>query len=297
MEKEGYYIAVGAFVMLAVGLLIMFIAIISGRGPEKQMQRYEIRFTGSVAGLDVGGEVRYLGVKVGKVAAIRLVPDKPREVSVIIDVDDRVPIYGNTVATLQLQGITGISFVELRKEGPGREPLPAPPPDQLPQIKAANSELEQLARSLPELLDSADAVMDRVSDVLSDQNIARISTLIHQLSRTAEGLPALVARIDDTLREFQFAARDARPHLVEVLARLNAVASELEDISRRTEKLYAHNTAVLNAALGGGSEKLERLLNDSQNLVTEMRRLARRLEANPSLLISTPPARGVEIAP
>ena len=297
MEKEGYYIAVGAFVMLAVGLLVMFIAIISGRGPEKQMQRYEIRFTGSVAGLDVGGEVRYLGVKVGKVAAIRLVPDKPREVSVIIDVDDRVPIYGNTVATLQLQGITGISFVELRKEGPGREPLPAPPPHQLPQIRAANSELEQLARSLPELLDSADAVMDRVSDVLSDQNIARISTLIHQLSRTAEALPALVARIDDTLREYQFAARDARPHLVEVLARLNAVANELEDISRRTEKLYAHNTAVLNAALGGGSEKFERLLNDSQNLVTEMRRLARRLEANPSLLISTPPARGVEIAP
>ncbi len=297
MEKEGYYIAVGAFVMLAVTLLIVFIAIISGRQPETHMRRYEVRFTGSVAGLDVGGEVRYLGVKVGKVVAIRLVPDKPREVSVVIEVDERVPIYGNTIAKLQLQGITGISFVELRKEGPGREPLPASPPGELPRIKAANSDLEKLARSLPELLDSADAVMDRISDVLSDQNIARFSTLIHELARTAEGLPALVERLDDTLREYQITARETRPGLVQVLERLNQVASELEDISRRTEELYAHNSAALNSALGSGSEKLERLLDDSRFLVNEMRRLTRRLEENPALLISSPPPRGVEIAP
>ncbi len=296
MEKEGYYIAVGAFVVLAVALLIVFIAIISGRQPETHMRRYEIRFTGSVAGLDVGGEVRYLGVKVGKVAAIRLVPDKPREVSVIIEVDDRVPIYGNTIAKLQLQGITGISFVELRKEGPGRVPL-SPPPGELPRIKAANSDLEKLARSLPELLDSADEVMDRISDVLSDQNIARFSTLIHELARTAEGLPAVVDRLDATLREYQLTARETRPGLVEALERLNDVATELEDISRRTEELYAHNSAALNSALGSGSEKLERLLDDSQFLVNEMRRLTRRLEENPSLLISSPPPRGVEIAP
>ena len=283
MEKEGYYIAVGAFVVLAVALLIVFIAIISGRQPETHMRRYEIRFTGSVAGLDVGGEVRYLGVKVGKVAAIRLVPDKPREVSVIIEVDDRVPIYG-------------ISFVELRKEGPGRVPL-SPPPGELPRIKAANSDLEKLARSLPELLDSADEVMDRISDVLSDQNIARFSTLIHELARTAEGLPAVVDRLDATLREYQLTARETRPGLVEALERLNDVATELEDISRRTEELYAHNSAALNSALGSGSEKLERLLDDSQFLVNEMRRLTRRLEENPSLLISSPPPRGVEIAP
>ena len=297
MEKEGYYIAVGAFVVLAVGLLIVFIAIISGRETRVQMQRYEVRFTGSVAGLDVGGEVRYLGVKVGKVAAIRLVPDKPREVSVIIEVDKRVPIYGNTVAKLQLQGITGISFVELRQEGPGREPLPAPPPGRLPRIKGVNSDLEQLARSLPELLDSADEVLDRVSDVLSDQNIARFSTLMRELARTAQGLPPLVARLEATLQEYQRTAREARPGLVEVLKRINEVAGELEDISRRTEELYAHNTAALNSALGSGSEKFERLLTDSQYLVTEMRRLTRRLEENPSLLISTPPPRGVEIAP
>ncbi len=297
MEKEGYYIAVGAFVLLAVALLIVFIAIIGGREPETQMRRYEVRFTGSVAGLDVGGEVRYLGVKVGKVVAIRLVPDKPREVSVIIEVDDRVPIYGNTIAKLQLQGITGISYVELRKEGPGREPLPPPPTGQLPRIKGANSDLEQLARSLPELLDSADEVLDRVSDVLSDQNLARFSTLMRELARTAQGLPPLVARFEATLQEYQRTASEARPGLVTVLERLSTVANELEDISRRTEKLYAHNTAALNSALGNGSEQFERLLEESQYLVTEMRRLTRRLEENPSLLLSSPPPRGVEIAP
>ena len=252
MEKEGYYIAVGAFVVLAVGLLVLFIAIISGRQGQTETQRYEIRFTGSVAGLDVGGEVRYLGVKVGKVVNINLVPDKPREVSVIIEVDRRVPIYGNTIAKLQLQGITGISFVDLRKEGPGREPLPPPPPGQLPRIKAADSDLEKLARSLPELFDSADELVDRATDLLSDQNLNHFATLIRELAVTSQQLPGLVARLESTLTAYERAADEVRPGLVDVLERLNQVAGELEVMTRRTEALYRHNAAVINDTLGSG---------------------------------------------
>ncbi len=297
MEKEGYYIAVGAFVILAVGLLIVFIAIISGREPQTETRRYEVVFTGSVSGLDVGSDVRYLGVKVGKVVSIRLVPDKPREVSVIIEVDGSVPIYGNTIAKLKLQGITGISMIELSKEGPGREPLGEYAPGGLPRIKAADSDLEKLAQNLPELLDSADEVMDRITDVLNDQNIARFGNIMRELEQASEALPDVVARLDATLREYQQTAEATRPGLVQVLARLNEVAEELEAITRRTDELYAHNSAALNSALSSGGQDIERLLEESRYLLAEVRRLTRRIEENPALLVSQPVPRGVEFAP
>ncbi len=297
MEKEGYYIAVGAFVILAVGLLIVFIAIISGREPQTETRRYEVVFTGSVSGLDVGSDVRYLGVKVGKVVSIRLVPDKPREVSVIIEVDGSVPIYGNTIAKLKLQGITGISMIELSKEGPGREPLGEYAPGGLPRIKAADSDLEKLAQNLPELLDSADEVMDRITDVLNDQNIARFGNIMRELEQASEALPEVVDRLDATLREYQRTAEATRPGLVQVLARLNEVAEELEAITRRTDELYAHNSAALNSALSSGGQDIERLLEESRYLLAEVRRLTRRIEENPALLVSQPVPRGVEFAP
>ena len=297
MEKEGYYIAVGAFVVLAVGLLVLFVAIISGRQATAETQRYEVRFTGSVAGLDVGGEVRYLGVKVGKVASIHLVPDKPREVSVIIEVKKEVPIYGNTIAKLQLQGITGISFVELRKEGPGREPLPPPPPGELPRIRAADSDLEKLARSLPDLFDAAEALVDRATDLLNDQNLNNFTTLMRELAVTSHELPGLVRQVDATFAEYARAAHEVRPDLVAVLKRLNQVSEELEAMTRRTEALYAHNSAALNATLGNSTQNMARLLEEGRVLVGALRRLTRKLEENPALLITRPRPQGVEIAP
>lgn len=297
MEKEGYYIAVGAFVMLGVGLLVLFVAIISGRQGQTETRRYEIRFTGSVAGIDVGSEVRYLGVKVGKVVDISLVPDKPREVRVVIDVKKAVPIYGNTIARLQMQGITGISYVELRTEGSAREPLPPPPPGELPRIRAAASDLEKLARSLPDLFAAAEELVDRASELLSDQNLNHFATLIRELAITSHELPGLVRQMKATFAEYGRAAHDVRPDLVAVLERLNQVSKEMESITRRTEALYAHNSAVLNATVGNGTQNLERLLEDSRNLVSTLRRLTHKLEENPALLISRPRSRGVEIAP
>ena len=72
MEREANYTAVGAFVLLVAALAGAFVYWYSDARNARSYERHEIYFEGSVSGLTVGSTVRYLGVDVGRVAAIRI---------------------------------------------------------------------------------------------------------------------------------------------------------------------------------------------------------------------------------
>ena len=72
MEREANYTAVGAFVLLIVTMAALFVYWYAGNADDRDYKRYEIYFEGSVSGLNRGSTVRYLGVEVGRVVAIRI---------------------------------------------------------------------------------------------------------------------------------------------------------------------------------------------------------------------------------
>src|SRR5438874_6294613 len=87
MEREASYAAVGAFVLLAALLGVLFVYWYSDTREHRDYNRYEIYFTGSVSGLDRGAAVRYLGVGVGRVVDMRIDPRDSSRVEVIVDID------------------------------------------------------------------------------------------------------------------------------------------------------------------------------------------------------------------
>jgi len=121
MEREANYAAVGAFVLIVTLLGALFVYWYSDTGEHRTYDRYEIYFTGSVSGLDKGAAVRYLGVGVGRVIDLRIDPRDSSRVEVIVDVDSRTPISPRTVAMLQLQGVTGLLYIDLAENRSGRD--------------------------------------------------------------------------------------------------------------------------------------------------------------------------------
>ncbi|MBV8877178.1 MAG: MCE family protein, partial [Gammaproteobacteria bacterium] len=113
MEREANYAAVGAFVLVVALVGALFVYWYSDTREHRDYNRYEIYFTGSVSGLDRGGSVRYLGVGVGRVVDLRIDPRDSSRVEVIVDIDARTPISMHTVAELQLQGVTGLLYIDL----------------------------------------------------------------------------------------------------------------------------------------------------------------------------------------
>src|SRR5688572_22393298 len=113
MEREANYTAVGAFVLLVVTMAALFVYWYAGSVDARDYKRYEIYFEGSVSGLTRGSTVRYLGVDVGRVIAIRIDKRASDRVQVIADIDSLTPISRDTLASLSMQGVTGLLYIDL----------------------------------------------------------------------------------------------------------------------------------------------------------------------------------------
>ena len=114
MEIRASYLLVGAVVLGLIGALAAFSVWLVRADVDRNLARYEIAFAGAVSGLRQGGQVLYRGIPVGRVARIRIDPANVEQVLVTVEIERATPIMADTVATLEMQGITGIAYVLLR---------------------------------------------------------------------------------------------------------------------------------------------------------------------------------------
>src|SRR5262249_48857796 len=140
METRASYIAVGSFVLaLFVGLLGFVVWIGKFQG-QVELARYDILFDGSVTGLQVDGTVRYRGIAVGRVTDIRIDPENIEKIRVTIEVKADTPVRTDTVASIELQGITGGTYILLSGGTQAMKGLPkttTPPYPVIPSTPAA----------------------------------------------------------------------------------------------------------------------------------------------------------------
>src|SRR5580658_2776694 len=150
MDRDANYFAVGAFVLLVVAMALSFVLWYTNQQDKRIYLRYEIYFPGTVSGLSPGGPVRYLGVDVGRVARIMIDPQQRNRVLVIADIEANAPIDGRTRASLSLQGITGLLFIDLKED---LKAAPGALADGLhyPIIRSEPSDFDVLLSSLPAL--------------------------------------------------------------------------------------------------------------------------------------------------
>src|SRR6188768_40165 len=175
MERDANYTAVGAFVLLVVTMGGLFVYWYAGSSDARDYRRYEIYFEGSVSGLVRQSTVRYLGVDVGRVVSIKIDKRAADRVQVIADIDSQTPISKNTLASLSLQGVTGLLYIDLLANGGESRRQDSVPSEQYPVIDSVQSNFDRLLASLPDLVGRAAEVTDRASRVLSDENIVAFS--------------------------------------------------------------------------------------------------------------------------
>lgn len=151
MEKDAHYLRVGVFVSVALLMLGGVIIWLMGSHGFKKYEHYTIYFTDPVGGLNDDGLVKYKGVDVGKISKIRITPEKPALVKVDIEVREGTPVRERTKANIQMQGITGQSYIELATES-----LDGPPParvagERYPVLQGSGSQLAKFFDDMPTL--------------------------------------------------------------------------------------------------------------------------------------------------
>jgi len=113
MESRVGYTIVGGFLLLIIAITTYFVVWYKGTSERVVYKYYRINTTESVAGLEVGAVVKYMGVTVGKVNNIFINPNNPQEITIIIQVTDNTPVKKDSLAQLSAQGITGLLYVDI----------------------------------------------------------------------------------------------------------------------------------------------------------------------------------------
>lgn len=183
MESEKHYFFVGSFVIITTIFCLLFAVWLTSKN-QGEFVHYRIRFAESVSGLSVGGDVKFRGVSVGAVEAIAIDKNDSNLIQVDVRIDKNAPIKTDTVASLKLQGITGVVFIELSGGSNAAQNLAdiSEKEDKVQEIKAKSSPLNAIVDRMPELLDRISNGVEQINKMISDKNIQTFNNILTDLN-------------------------------------------------------------------------------------------------------------------
>jgi phospholipid/cholesterol/gamma-HCH transport system substrate-binding protein len=329
METRASYFLVGVFVLALIVSLFGFVAWLSRFQAAEENTTYYVYFDGAVTGLSVGSTVRYRGVPIGTVSDISIDSAKVELIQVTLSIKHGTPIKTDTIASLQLQGITGLSFVQLSGGTRDAPDLLPPQGKRYATIPSRRSAIEQVFENAPELLTQLGAVAVRAAEVLSPENQQQITTILqnvavfsgalarssgsiegivddsaatlHDLRHTAESLNRLavqLAGLSDQLggdaRKF-FAdtsklTKDANATIAEVQKTAKAFGTLADDL----DKIVATSGTPIRDFTSSGLYELSQFVSEARTLVASLTRLAYQLERDPARFLFGDQQKGYE---
>lgn len=309
METRASYILVGSFVLALFAGLFVFTVWVAKVQLEETRQPYRIYFTGSVTGLQQGSPVRYRGVPVGTVSDIRLDPDNVTRVRVTIQVQDGTPIMADSIASLEVQGITGGSYVQISGGTAGAERLKSADTDGLPVIPSRPSTLTAVVDAAPQLLNRSLELIDRLGGLLNGENqkaigtvLANAATLTAQLNEVAAQAQQMMRTLEPVAPQIADTARSARETLATVNGTVKQAGADWKDLtqslkqtSQQLNGLVTENREPLRDFTGTGLYEVTLLVTQLRDLSTQLSRVVTRLENDPSNFLFGGTRQGVEV--
>ncbi len=297
MENRAHALVAGLFTVLFA--LATAVAVWWLSGQRDASREYLVVSTRSVTGLNAQGQVRYRGVRAGKVKSIELDPADRRNILVRISIGEDYPVTRATTAQIMFQGVTGLAYVQLDDDGSNGEPLVAPP-GELPRIALKGAAVDSLSEAAARVLVQVQDLLTRANAVLSPQNLARIESTLANLESGSAGLDRSLKTLPEVLAQFRHVASDANlKRLDTILANLERTSGEAAPLAAELRQLVAalqslsRKVDALSAEAGGelvGSTlpQLNALLHELSGTSRQLARVLLQIEDSPQSVLFGP---------
>ena len=265
MVTRAQKVRLGIFVLVSTALLVGTLAVLAGFKMSQQRDLYTVRFTVSVSGLEVGAQVKYNGVRVGQVEAVRINRDDVSEVVVTLSLEHETPIKTDTRAVLNMSGITGLKFIELTLGS--RESDFLKPGD---EILAGESFLDRLSGQAEEIAQKAELVLNNINKMLDEENRQQVTMILGNVELLTGAAADLAESVTQLIDENRENVRAISSSLAETAAGLDGIVEELH--SEAVATLQAVRGTV--ASLGETVDKRQvaSVLTSVERLMTSARR-------------------------
>lgn len=284
MEIRANYLLVGAFSLLVLLGGVGFTLWIGSRDDGVPMAEYDIYFTESVRGLSVTNDVLFSGIRVGKVTEIKISRVTPGEVKVRVSIAADTPVRDDSVAKLEVRGITGVSVVSV-SGGTAQSPLKNIPGGSVGEINSEPSSLASVMNQVPDLIASVNHMTQQIENIFSDDNASRVSEILASLSTVgktladrAETIDRLIAKSEDVARNFDLLAANANEALV---TDVKATTRSMNRIAGRVDKTLTAMEPGLMQFSNQSLPELRMLMIEMRSLVHVLTRVSQKLESDP----------------
>ena len=288
-------IKAGIMVLASLIILVGFLAAIRGCRPKDETAKTFYAVFTDIGGLNRGADVRFGGVRVGKVTAIEPDPDDRARIRVTAVVNGNVPVNHGSIATIEQVTMTTEKHLEISTGGT-EQPLHETGDlltssgggglFDVPDLEGVTSRLETMldgvnallgvsetgegtgdpeAVDLAEVLASLKTALDEGAEVargagaVIDDNRAGIEEIVTRLAALEETATELMERLNGVIEENRGSIHQSFSNLEELTGELNKRVDELVTTLQTTLQ-YLQD-------LGGNTSDL---LDDQRPTIEEM---------------------------
>ena len=220
------------------------------------------------------------------------------------------PIKTDTVATLGLQGITGVAYIELSggtRESPA---LATELGKKIAVIQTKTSGIEQVLTKAPELLERAVTITERLTLFLDDRNVNAVADTLKNLStltgtlagrtdeinqvladsrktfsalrEAAEGIAQLTGELKGKVGPITTGAQDVITDVQVTLADVRKAIGGFDKVATQLEGIVKDNRGPLRDFSSGGLYELSQFIAEARVLIAAFARLSGQIERDPA---------------
>jgi phospholipid/cholesterol/gamma-HCH transport system substrate-binding protein len=325
VETRANHFLVGCFVLaLLAGIFTAGMWFARAKLTDESTYYYTY-FRGAVTGLSVGSTVRYRGVPVGTVSDIAIDDQNLELIQVTLALRPDTPVRTDTRAGLQPQGITGLSFIQLSGGTQGAEPLRPREGKRRAVIPSVPSPIDKIIEDAPLVVARLADLADRITAMLSDENVRNIDRLIGNSAEAAAGFARVMAGaegavadaratlkgLDRTLADVDGFAVDARALVAEVQRTVNEAGTMTPQANAAIDEVrraaggfgrVADEIQKLAVASGPGVRdfgttglyELQQFMIEGRALMTTLNRVVANFERDPARFLFGDQQKGIE---
>jgi phospholipid/cholesterol/gamma-HCH transport system substrate-binding protein len=312
MERNANYALVGLISTILMIAMIVFVFWLANFALSQKYDTYDVVFHGAVTGLSRGGDVQFNGIKVGEVSDIQLDASDPNIVHAKARMRSDTPVRVDSQASLEPQGITGVNYIQITA-GTTAKPLlkEATAPGKTLVIEAAPGTISSLLTGGGTAMQRAVETLNRINQVLSDQNIQKFSAIMSDVQAVTAELRQRKAIIADAQKALQDADQaavqirdlaatskglvdsDGKRAIVKVGDAAQEIQAAAADLRALVNKLNGPTTEFAATGLPQLTSAIASLETASRHLD----QLVSEIQHDPRAFINKAPAKTVEVKP
>ena len=314
--RKSSYVKIGAFICAAILLAAVAVVLMGSGSMRKRELLLETFLEETVQGVSEGSAVKYRGIPVGTVKSVSFAMADYRtedalpgttaadlrrairyaRVVFAIDTTDLPDIKAfeehldkqiaeGLRAHMKSQGITGLVYVDLDYEDPGKPTLPVPWKTEYRYIPTAPS----LAKTLTDVVQNVAQEIHGFADLKTDASnlVARLSSLIDQARGTLSSadaalaeLPGLISVSSNAVEDASVFLRAARDDVASLPGLLAGASNLVEDASSFLVSVrddVADIAASSTNFLSGADDTVSGLRAPVQNTLEDLSRASKNL--------------------